>query len=356
MRVDFGTWYMDAMSDWCEKWGVWAREALPEASIYQSSGGWGAVPIGTDYTAQAKSMAKLKGGIRLTNENDSYLNNFATTRMASSVARFSGANLGYEPAGFGNARGVMARLYNTLANGADHLFYYGGNITSNDQAPALWNKYAPLLDKRAKPAAGIAVFYPDTANKLGDDVLRYRLASGFFERVQALRAKTDFDYASEQMILDGALDRYKVPVFLWGRVAEKSVIEKIGRWLRAGGVIIYHERQQAREGLLNTPEGNSTLAQGWKEGKTGNGRVILFDGHTEPCRHYIELAARTLRTITDLHPAVQRGLRMQCSNELYWTAPSNGSIALLNYDDRPAIVRFSDGKIARMEPYSIAIE
>jgi len=356
MRVDFGTWYMDAMSEWCEKWAVWAREALPEASIYQSSGGWGAVPIGTDYTAQAKSMAKLKGGIRLTNENDSYLNNFATTRMASSAARFYGAKLGYEPAGFGSARGVMARLYNTLANGADHLFYYGGNITSNDQAPALWNKYAPLLDKRAKPAAGIAVFYPDTANKLGDDVLRYRLASSFFERVQALRAKTDFDYASEQMILDGALDRYKVLVFLWGRVAEKSVIEKIDQWLRAGGVIVYPERQQAREGLLNTPEGDSTLAQGWKEGKTGNGRVILFDGYAEPCRHYIEFVARTLRTITDLHPAVQRGLRIQCSNELYWTALSNGSIALLNYDDRPAIVRFSDGKIVRMEPYSIAIE
>ncbi|MEN6600773.1 MAG: hypothetical protein ABFD86_00040, partial [Bryobacteraceae bacterium] len=295
-------------------------------------------------------------GIRLTNENDSYLNNFATTRMASSAARFYGAKLGFEPAGFGSARGVMARLYNTLANGADHLFYYGGNITSNDQAPGLWNKYAPLLDKRAKPAAEIAVFYPDTANKLGDDVLRYRLASSFFDRVQALRAKTDFDYASEQMILDGALDRYKVLVFLWGRAAEKGVIEKIDQWLRAGGVIVYPERQQAREGLLNTPEGDSTLAQGWKEGKTGKGRVILFDGYAEPFRHYIDFVARTLRTVTNLHPAIQRGLRIQCSNELYWTALSNGSIALLNYDDRPAIVRFNSGKILRMEPYSIAIE
>jgi len=356
MRVDFSTWYMDAMSDWCEKWAMWSREALPETSIYQSSGGWGAVAIGTDYTAQAKSMAKLKGGIRLTNENDSYLNNFATTRMASSAARFYGAKLGYEPAGFGSARGVMARLYNTLANGADHLFYYGGNITSSDQAPRLWAQYAPLLDKRAKPAAEIAVFYPDTANKLSDDVLRYRLASAFFERVHALRAKTDFDYASEQMILDGALDRYKVLVFLWGRVAEKGVIEKIDRWVRAGGVIIYPERQQSREGLLGTLEGDSSLANAWKKGQTGKGRVIFFDGYSEPIRHYIAFVAESLRGMSNLHPAIQRGLRIRCANELYWTALANGTLALLNYDDRPATVRFESGKTLQMAPYTIAIE
>jgi len=356
MRVDFGTWYMDAMSDWCEKWAVWARQALPDASIYQSSGGWGAVPIGTDYTAQAKSMAKLKGGIRLTNENDSYLNNFATTRMASSAARFYGAKLGYEPAGFGSARGVMARLYNTLANGADHLFYYGGNITANDQAPQLWVKYAPLLDRRVKPAAEIAVFYPDTANKLSDDVLRYRLASAFFERVQALRARTDFDYASEQMILDGALDRYKVLVFLWGTVAEKGVIEKISQWVHSGGLVIYPLLQQSREGLLHTPEGDSSLAQTWKDGRTGKGRVIFFTGYAEPPRHYISFVAETLRGLKNLHPAIQRGLRLQSSNEVYWTALPDGSLALLNYDDRPAAVRLDGTKTIRMEPYSIAIE
>jgi hypothetical protein len=356
MRADFSTWYMDAMSDWCEKWAVWAREALPETAIYQSSGGWGAVPIGTDYTAQAKSMAKLQGGIRLTNENDSYLNNFASTRMASSAARFYGAKLGYEPAGFGSARGVMARLYNTLANGADHLFYYGGNITANDQAPRLWTQYAPLLDKRVKPAAEIAVFYPDTANKLSDDVLRYRLASTFFERVQALRATTDFDYASEQMILDGALDRYKVLVFLWGSVAEKGVIEKIDRWVRAGGVIIYPERQQSREGLLGTLEGDSSLAQAWKKGATGQGRVVFFSGYSEPIKHYIAFAGETLRGLSNLHPAIQRGLRIRSSREVYWTALADGSIALLNYDDQPAVVRFGGGKVVRMPPYSISIE
>jgi hypothetical protein len=250
----------------------------------------------------------------------------------------------------------MARLYNTLANGADHLFYYGGNITGNDQASRLWTQYAPLLDKRAKPAAEIAVFYPDTANKLSDEVLRYRLSSVFFDRVQALRAVTDFDYASEQMIVDGALDRYKVLVFLWGSVAEKGVIEKIDRWVRAGGVVIYLEQQQWKKALLGTIEGDSSLAQTWKEGSTGKGRVIFFSGYSEPTKHYIAFIGDTLRGLSNLHPAIQRGLRIQSSRDVYWTALTDGSIALLNFDDQSAVVRFGGGKAVRMPPYSIAIE
>ena len=356
MRVDFGTWYMDAMTDWCEKWATWAREAMPNTSIYQSSGGWGAVPIGTDYTAQAKSMARLRGGIRLTNENDNYLNNFGSTRMASSAARFYGAKLGFEPAGFGSARGVMARLYNTLSNGADHLFYYGGNITASDQAPKLWVEQAPKLDQRAKPSEEIAVFYPDTANKLGDDVLRYRLASAFFERVWALRAVTDFDYASEQMILDGALDRYKVLVFLWGRVAEKAVIERIGKWVEDGGTIVYPERQQGREGVLGTVEGDSSVAKRWQEGKCGKGRVIFFQGYAEPIRHYISFVRATLRTLPSLRPQVRDALGMESSREVYWSVLANGKLALLNYNDQPASVRLVNGKTLLVKPYTIAIE
>ena len=71
-RVDFATWYFGEMSAWCEKWAVWARQAMPHTVIHQSSGGWGPVQIGTDYSYQARSMAKVNGGIRLTNESDNF--------------------------------------------------------------------------------------------------------------------------------------------------------------------------------------------------------------------------------------------------------------------------------------------
>ncbi len=356
MRVDFGTWYMDAMSAWCEKWAVWAGAAMPNTAIYQSSGGWGAVPIGTDYTAQAKSMAKLKGGIRLTNENENYLNNFAATRMASSAARYYGAMLGFEPAGFGSARGVMGRLFNTFSNGADHLFYYDGNFFTNDQATRLWIKHARILDRRDRPAPEVAVFYPDSENKLSDEVLRHRMGSAFFERVHALRRVTDYDYASEQMILDGALDRYKVLVFLWGRVAERPVIERIDKWLQSGGIILYPERQQQRDGILGTVDGDMRIAQGWQQGKTGKGRFILFQGYAEPPGYYIDWLRETLQALPQLSPPIRHALRIQRGPNVFWSLSPSGSVTLLNYDDRPATVKFPTGKTMVIDPYHIAIE
>jgi hypothetical protein len=40
------------------------------------------------------------------------------------------------------------------------------------------------------------------------------------------------------MILDNALDRYKVLIFLWGAITEKPVLERIDRWVRSGGTLI----------------------------------------------------------------------------------------------------------------------
>ncbi|MCX6622554.1 MAG: beta-galactosidase, partial [Acidobacteria bacterium] len=200
MRQDFSTWYMGAMTEWCEKWARWAREALPDTTIYQSSGGWGAVEIGTDYIAHTKSMAALHGGIRLTNENDSYVNNFCVTRPAASAARFYGARFGTEPAGFSSVRGVMNRLFNIITNNGQHLFYYDGNLWNNDQSPEAWLKHAPLLDERAQPAMDVAVFYPDTANKLSDAVMRHLGGASFFAAAQMFRSVMDYDFMGEQMV------------------------------------------------------------------------------------------------------------------------------------------------------------
>ena len=355
-RLDFSTWYMDSMSQWCEKWATWARQAMPNTSIYQSSGGWGAVEIGTDYSYQARSMAKLHGGIRLTNEGDDFLHNFTSTRMASSAARFYGAKLGYEPASFGSLRGVMARIFNTMTNGADHLFYYHTNLYGNDQGIDAWIRFAPLLDRRSKPMIDIAAFYPDTANKLSDEVLRYLHASAYFPRAQALRQVTDYDFVSEQMINDGALDRYKVLVFLWGRVTEKPVLERIDRWLRAGGTIIYPTRQQAREGLIATVEGDHSISQRWQNGDTGQGHVIFYEGPPDPLPAYFHFVRDELRQMPQLSPPVRRALRTEAPPGVFWSVLSHGEIVFLNFNDENVQARLEGGKTLQLQPFTIAVD
>jgi len=352
-RLDFADWYMGAMSDWCERWAVWARAALPDTVIYQSVGGWGPVEIGTDYTQQARSMAKVRGGLRLTNEGDDYPDNFTITRMAASAARFYGLALGYEPGGFGSKRGVMARLFNALTTDAAHLFYYLGNLTDNDQAIAAWLQYAPCLDHRARPLIDVAAFYPDTAIKLDDELVRYRWASTFFTVGRALREQVDFDYASEQMILDGALDRYRVLLFLWGAVTEKPVLERMDQWVRRGGTLVF---AASPRGYPGTVEGDTALAEKWLAGDTGHGRVVLWRGDLIPSGSYAEFVRELLLDTPTLRPQTRAALQMEKPPAVFWSVLENGKTALLNFSSRPATIRLANGVTRTIPPYELALE
>jgi len=351
-QLDFVNWYMGAMSDWCGQWAEWARADMPNASIYQSSGGWGPTQIGTDYTAQAKTMAQLHGGIRLTNESDNYALNFAITRMASSAARFYGANLGYEPGGFASMRGVVARLYNVITNGGDHLFYYSSNLFGNDQATEAWRQYAPLINQRAKPIIDVAAFYPDTSIALNDEVIRYLYASAYLTHVEAMRSVTDFDYASEQMILDGALDRYKVLMYFWGSITEKPVLERIDAWVKAGGTVICvtHPR-----GLPQTVEGDTSVAQAWQRGDTGKGHAIFFPGEAEPPDEYVEFMRQQLLGLKQLRPEIHRALEIEKPKNVYWSVLEGGKLALLNFSDHEARLHIPGGSTLLLRPYSIVM-
>lgn len=352
-RLDFQDWYMGAMGDWCEKWALWARQALPGIMIHQSSGGWGMPQVGTDYSYQARSMVKVKGGIRLTNEGDDFPDNFTITRMASSAARFYGIQLGYEPGGFGSKRGVMARLYNAVTNGAVHLFYYLGNLTSNDQSIDAWLRQGKLLDQRAKPVIDVAAFYPDTAIKLDDELVRYRWASTYFQVGRAVRERFDFDYASEQMVLDGALERYKVLVFLWGAVTEKPVLEKIDAWVRRGGVLVYAPRPR---GNPVTVEGDGSISARWLGGDTGQGRVVLWHGDLVPGQFYAEFLRDLLLKLPRIRPQTRAALRMVKPAGLFWSTLENGKLAMLNFSNHPATVRTPAGRMVTLPPYEIALD
>lgn len=352
-RLDFAHWYMGAMSLWCERWAVWARQALPESVIHQSSGGWGPVEIGTDYSFQAKSMAKVGGGMRLTNEGDDYPDNFTITRMAASAARFYHIPVGYEPGGFGSKRGVMARLFNAITTDAVHLFYYLGNLTGNDQAIAAWLKYAPLLDQRAAPMIDVAAFYPDTAVKLDDELVRYRWASTFFTVGRALREELDFDYASEPMILDGALSRYRVLLFLWGAVTEKPVLERIDQWVREGGTLVFAPRPR---GLPSTVEGDTSLAARWVAGDTGRGRVVVWQGDLIPSQSYAGFIRNVLLETPSLRSPIRAALQMEKPPGVFWSVLEGGRVALLNFSDRAATVRLVDGRTIVLPAYEMALE
>jgi len=351
-RKDIVDWYMGAMTDWCERWALWAREAMPNTAIYQSSGGWGFVESGTDFTEQTRSMRQVHGGIRATNETDSYLQNFQVTRMMSSAARFYGVPFGSEPAGFNSAKGVASRVFNILVNNGQHLFFYCPNLFNNDQAIQTWLDVAPLLDQRAEPVIDVAVLYPDTLSTLDDGVFRNLYASSFYQRVGALRPHLDFDYCSERMIADGALPRYKALVIAWSSTVEAAALNAIDQWVREGGTVLAMSWDRMP---LQTVEEDKSVLQRWQKGDTGKGRVVLIREDREPSQRFADRVRDELRVMPGLHPLTRAMLETVKPAEVYVSALRTGDLAMLNYTDKEATVTVPGMDAVRIAPYRITI-
>lgn len=352
-RKDFVDWYMGEMTDWCERWGRWAREAMPDTAIYQSAGGWGFVESGTDFTDQTKSMAAIRGGIRSTNETDSYAQTFYATRMMTSAARFYGVPFGAEPAGYSTARGVVGRLYNILVNNGQHLFYYQHNLLANDPAIDKWMELAPLLDQRDEPFIEIAALYPDTMAKLDDALFRNLYAFTWNNQIAELRERFDFDFCSERMALDGALARYKVLLLLWNLTVEADALDAVDSWVRNGGTVVVADWRRAP---IATVEGDTAVQDRWRAGDTGKGRVLFIPDDRVPAHRIADKIVEQLNAMPSLDPRTKRMLGVETTFEVYSSIFANGTIALLNFDDRQASVRVPGKRThIAMAPYSILL-
>ncbi|MCA9424112.1 MAG: hypothetical protein KC994_03525, partial [Candidatus Omnitrophica bacterium] len=318
--------------------------------IYQSSGGWGFRESGTDYTAQAKSMLKVDGGIRLTNETDSFDQDFYATRLAATAARLYGVDLGYEPASSHTARGIAGRIFNTVTTNGDHLFTYHRNVMQHQMSIDKWLENLHFLDERQDPLIDVAVYYPETMNQLEDATFRHLYAWGFNPRAREIRRKVEVDYLDERLIREGFLDRYKVLVHVWGDVIEADVEEKIDDWIRNGGTLIYPSFPR---GSLSTVEGDPDLFSSWSKGDTGNGAFIRYQGDMEPPSLYADYVHERLLDVAGLHPWTKQILESDHSEHVFSSIQKDGHLMVLNYSGDVGFIDIPHRSRVSLETYSI---
>jgi len=348
--LDMNTWYTDAMTEWCDWWAAEARKAMPNTVIHQSAGGWGFVESGTDYSAQAKSMAKVNGGIRLTNETDSFHQNFYATRLATTAARLYGVPTGYEPASSHTARGTAGRIFNTTVNNGEHFFTYHGNIFERQSAIDNWLRNFRFFDVRQDPVVDVAVYYPQTMNFLDQGTFRYLYAWGFNPRAREIRNVVEVDYLDDRLITEGFLDRYKVLVFAWGDTVEKDVMDEIDRWVRDGGTVIYPSFPR---GNLATVEGDSSTFAGWNAGDTGKGQFHRFRGDMDPPSSYAGFVKSVLSTTQTLSRPTRIALDAQRPDNVFISAQKDGHFLAINYGDTRAVIEYPGMGTVAIEPYMI---
>lgn len=346
-RADFTQWYTDSMSDWCAWWGEVTRRALPDTPIYQSAGGWGFREAGTEYSVQAEGMVPIGGGIRLTNETDSFEQNFYATRLAATAARLYNIPLGYEPASGHTARGVVGRIFNTLTTNGDHLFTYHSNLLYSQMAIDKWLRYLPMFDARQAPKIEVAVYYPETDNQLGDAAFRYLYAWGFNPRAAAVRRVVDVDYLDDHLLRGGFLDRYKVLVWVWGEVIEADVQARIDAWMQAGGTLLYPSFPR---GPLRTVEGETEIYNRWAAGKTGKGRFVRFKGDMEPPSLYGDFVREELLKTNSLSRMIRQVVDLDLPEHVFVSVCEDGHALVLNYSEEE--VRMN--RVGRASKFSVA--
>lgn len=251
--LDQMRWYRQAMTDWADLWFQAAGRHFPDVPIYLCTGGDGTSHHGSDFSLQCKLAARHGGGVRITNEGSDYLFNFIITRLVSSASRYYGAFFGFEPASAVDENGIVARIYNAAASGARQLHDYAHNFfAAEGLREAVARRFEANADylREKRPRVRVAVLLPlsdFTCQEVGFSVR-------MVDSARWLRDITDFDFVDENMICDGALERYRYLIVLDGKMLERETLEAIEAWIRQGGAIVSWQ-------LLSDVEGSDEVSR-----------------------------------------------------------------------------------------------
>ena len=249
-------WYKDSMTEFVDFWLATCRKYFHDTPLYMCVGGNEEPEHASDFAAQAKVCAKYNAGLRLTNECNRFFDNFFLTSYTHSACEFYGACLGLEPVGPLTPEGVGARMFGSAVYGNRQIMYYYGNIykTPSGEDESIYDKrteafmrYLPFLTER-RTDCDAAFFWPGRVGALG-----HGIPDGIGPIVTYIRRITTIMPVNERMILDGALDRYKLLIVPINGFTDRAVLLRIADYVKAGGVVFAIGRMVDSE-LVPVPE------------------------------------------------------------------------------------------------------
>lgn len=246
--LDFVEWYQTSMTKWAEFWLKTARKYFPEEEIYLVTGGYGEPASGADFSVQTKIASKYNAGIRITNQNDSYSESFAFTRLVSSASRFYGTHFTTEEAGINQPYGVTMRIFDAVTSGAKGAYFKSiigmgsdfctgrsfsiGELTQG--AINLNNNLQHFV--LIQPIVEVVFLFPNSSIIITPTTL-----NTIYSKLPILRDLIDFDLIDENMIANGALWKYRFLIISDGNWLRAQTLAEIRNWVRNGGILIYNK-------------------------------------------------------------------------------------------------------------------
>ncbi len=238
--VDFIDWYRGSMTDYAGIWMKTARKYFPDHPVYLCTGGNAVPNHGSNFADQCKTAARCHCGIRITNEASIYAENFCLTNWISSAGSFYQVAFGFEPAGKVTEKGVVCRIYNAAATGAEELHFYEENLFDREEKADLFIKNLKYLHQR-RPRKDIGVFYPDVSIVL-DTVTPAEVMINF----GLLRDYSDFRFIDDRTVGDGILEDLHYLIIGTGEMFRRKTLDILWNWLQKGGLLIGYQVQELR--------------------------------------------------------------------------------------------------------------
>ena len=238
-QFDMIAWYQASMTEYSGFWMAECRRIFPKIPAYLCTGGADdETPAGALFAAQAKVAAQHGGGIRLTNEVNKFDENFRLCSHTAAACKFYGAYLGLEPVGPMTEQGVRNRMFGSAAFGNRQVFHYYGNVFNPKTnaafpAAACVRENAKLIGE-SEAESGIAFFWP-----VDQGLLEGAMPTEARTALKQIRRHYAVSPISEQMIVDGCLDRYRFLVMMGATTTRREVLERMAKWVvESGGLLL----------------------------------------------------------------------------------------------------------------------
>jgi hypothetical protein len=319
--IDFIDWYRGAMTKWADMWMGKTRKYFPATTIYLCTGGDSRPQFGSNFSEQARVAAKNGAGVRITNEASDYGTNFSYTGWVASAGKHYNTFFGFEPAGEENEKGIIARIYNATATGANQLFDYPSNITSSKSRTDAQQNHLKYLFHVSEPIVPVALWYPNVSLTLK--------WGGFLEKSSLFRDYTDFDFIDETMLGTGALDRHKILVIIQGNIVETNDATRIADWIKKGGRVIVMDVPRF-ESVEATPDPEHILF-----GENGSNDYVNGKGRITRVTNWKELSDALRNTMVELKlPVCDPG-----NDSIFTTQIRKNSWFFLNTTAKSSVVR-----------------
>ncbi len=411
--LDFIEWYSDSMTTFASDTARISRKHFRQNLIAVPVGGGNkCVQLGQDETNLAKQMKKHNVAIRSTagcathldgsEATEAFCRNYPYLKSISTACKFYGTSMWIEPPYPPGPSGMamLWGLFDALSCGVDCCMHWSKTVLDNKD---FFQEYRDLFTVE-KPVVDTAVLFPTTNHRIRSADF---MPNQFVDLCSKLRRAADYDVLDEQLIRDGALQKYSFLLLAEGTVFEKDTLDAIRTWVEKGGMFLLYNTgfpletvegdcgytdvftginpasvfyppapttvtYRAKEFLshaasnpaiylpsvTNVSEGVNVLVTSsaeeavvWEK-PLGKGRCITFAGDYSFKDVYLDIARDCIFNRHVLDPTLKSALPITDSWDDVFSTLTEDWLFILNYTDKTVTCKYGDQDVS-IKPWSL---